>query len=1633
MVTRTRWAAALVAAMHAVFMLGGKNAIMYQVEAAAAAPPDPLPDGYFASLHEGWRFDGLGQSKSGDAHPEWGAAGTPFARIDAEADYADGVGSPAGAGLPSARAVLETLYLRSGQPLYMAPRHPSNFSQVFPYYGLMLLHDLMDVTDSAGESFPIPCDGTLVDQQCSGAGGQQIVYSRISADTTTSNSSARLPINAATSFMDLDCLYGRTEEAAAELRDPSKPGKMLLDDAGLPLVRDGAWLIADQRQSKLLGLLALHIVLLREHNRRVDELVDMRDGGQLEGLPGGCEPAPCSAWGSDELYLAARMWTVAKFQHVGYSSVWFEYVLGMKPKIFSDPTTVVGDEYRALVPTSSIKTDGDDVNPSTDAFASLAFRWIWTMVGPVDRILLPRNSPAPSFDPLLVRESSSSMERQRALLADVGLDAVLRGIAWADAQASDSILVPDVTSFSIFDPVRDLQASRDLGIPSYNALREAMGLEPARDFANITSNAAAAAALEDLYGDVSLVEALPGALAEDHVFGSQLGPLLWTSIMRTLVRVHDGDKFWHGHANELTNVAGTSIEQLFQQNADGDLTEDLPGDAFIASWKGALAEPPAAGAADLEEGAYSLSWEVDREAQEITFTIEFSALSDDEGYLGLGIGTEMQGADMLFLDFFVDDDGVPSVEASDRTGPYHRLPQRDVEVDSSYSEDWIPLSTENADGNWVIAVKRGLVGNDPVDRDILVDGSKTSIIWSYNPVSRGLHHTKNGIVEIDFAGSSVNVVSETDQTSFFVFHGLVMMLSWGFFAPLALLVARYGKNYQYWLEIHSVLAVFVAEASIPVGVAAMVTSVQPFITKHARCGVALLLILCLQLASGYLRMLGIENKGKRWLGTNYGRFHQLNKHSHRWVGRATVGFGLYQVYLGLTVISPVNSRVGVAGFDDGGSYPGLILALPTGDFFSWMLRVGYWLCIGVLLGAIVYLEVRLWADTRTVKDALARKITLSTLTMEEFNDKVLAGEKLVIINDAVVCVAEYMEVHPGGSKILKDTIGTDVTAEVLGQRAISVGVFQQAHKHSAKAWAAIQNRIVAYVNTHDDFLSEGGLSADGRKVERDLSTSSHSRRSRAFGVEKMFFKFALRRKVLMQYCDADRPVYSVVLVPKDDDDGAIADALSIGLYHKFRTVTGGVVVQRSYTPVARVRLQTGEVGYQYYIRIYRDGLMGSKIRDMMVGDTLRVQGPFEIKNMRGKFRNLFLIAGGTGISPMLQLLRCHLHTRLRDEGRCSETGSQDTDLSSTIAAEASRVSLPSHLSGLEVLEWFQQDGDEGAWSPADNMTLIWEAASDMDAFAAAELQMLASTFPERLDAVTLVHEVKNGCQTPGTEDRNRMGSGGGIGSAIRRLSVRRLSDASIDDQPHPVKRWSLSSMGTEDPFEVAKSPRSGLACCSRAETSAVHDPANLLDRRSVWRDPDDVEQTCDTKEEYEREGLQDVAAGQGNEEGGLPPPTVSILTPPRHRRGSEAQRVVPLPAGMRRGGVSEEILAEKLQPLLKALKKSRAKPKSKRDLLGKGRSLMKASFKAASGLSQQQQSPEEQRALIPPSSGERAARAANKEDEGDEDDGVDLEGAHDIDVSQTVIMISGPPGFADHCESLLLRMGISRELMFFLD
>jgi len=128
---------------------------------------------------------------------------------------------------------------------------------------------------------------------------------------------------------------------------------------------------------------------------------------------------------------------------------------------------------------------------------------------------------------------------------------------------------------------------------------------------------------------------------------------------------------------------------------------------------------------------------------------------------------------------------------------------------------------------------------------------------------------------------------------------------------------------------------------------------------------------------------------------------------------------------------------------------------------------------------------------------------------------------------------------------------------------------------------------------------------------------------------KEYRKFKLRTRTEINH---NTRLFRFDLPHEDDVLG-----LPIGQHLSLKAIVDGKEIFRSYTPVS----SDDELGYfDLLIKVYEKGAMSRYIDNMKVGEYLDVRGPkglFVYKpNM---LRAIGMVAGGTGVTPMLQIIR----------------------------------------------------------------------------------------------------------------------------------------------------------------------------------------------------------------------------------------------------------------------------------------------------------------------------------------------------------------------------------------------------------
>jgi hypothetical protein len=271
----------------------------------------------------------------------------------------------------------------------------------------------------------------------------------------------------------------------------------------------------------------------------------------------------------DELYQAARTRVEAEVQSITYN------------------------EFLPLLVGPNALTDYRGFDSSVDPgiaieFSTAVFRLGHSLLSPEIQRLMENGQTIEAGNITLAEAFRASP----AIIAENGgVDPILRGLAAGSSQQLDSQLVDDVRNLQFDIPVNgitdlaaiNIQRGRDLGLPTYNELREALGLGRAESFADISSDPEVAARLEEAYGDVELIDLWVGGLSEDAVDGGMVGETFSTVLIDQFERLRDGDPLFSLNSGlpqkELDALWSTTLSDIIERNTDIGAMQD---NAFLA-------------------------------------------------------------------------------------------------------------------------------------------------------------------------------------------------------------------------------------------------------------------------------------------------------------------------------------------------------------------------------------------------------------------------------------------------------------------------------------------------------------------------------------------------------------------------------------------------------------------------------------------------------------------------------------------------------------------------------------------------------------------------------------------------------------------------------------------------------------------------------------------------------------------------------------------------------------------------------------------------------------------------------------------------------------------------------------------
>ena len=588
-----------------------------------------------------------------------GMAGTPFTRVD-DAAYADAVSEMESG--PDPRYISNRIFNDLAENIFSE----SGVTHWGFVWGQFIDHTIgLRQGGEEAALIPFAADDPLESfENDLGA----IAFDRSAAAPGTGDTSPREQVNTLSSYIDAFAVYGGSEERLDWLRvgpldgDPSNnAAELLTDDGYLPTVtaRGNATtapamdligplrleptntvVAGDVRANENLGLTAVQTLFLREHNRIVSLLPD--------SLP------------EEVKFAISRRVVGATQQFITYEEFLPAFGIELDPYTEYDPIVdpSVTNEFATVGYRAHSMIHGEfemaaDLDNYTEAeLAEIEAQGVAvTIDGDEVEFAVPLNI---AFG-------------RPQLLQQIGLDAVLLGLASEAQYANDEMIDDQLRSvlFQIPSPdaenpaacldgvdlpdcysvvndlgVLDLVRAYDHGIPSYNDLRVAYGLEPVSSFTEITGEATEsfpddpaidaadpindpsildviayydaggnlltqadleagalpvsvdrrttlAARLKAIYGSVDALDPFTGMIAESHVPGTEFGELQLAMWEAQFTSLRDGDRYMYLNDPVLTVIQeqyGIDYRQTLAEvivNNSEFAAEEVPANVFI--------------------------------------------------------------------------------------------------------------------------------------------------------------------------------------------------------------------------------------------------------------------------------------------------------------------------------------------------------------------------------------------------------------------------------------------------------------------------------------------------------------------------------------------------------------------------------------------------------------------------------------------------------------------------------------------------------------------------------------------------------------------------------------------------------------------------------------------------------------------------------------------------------------------------------------------------------------------------------------------------------------------------------------------------------------------------------------------
>lgn len=427
--------------------------------------------------------------------------------------------------------------------------------------------------DNAAPCFPMevpPDDPRINNRRCIDFVRTSAVCGSGATSVLWGDLTPREQLNQLTSYLDASQVYGYNDDVALDLRDlttdhgllregPTIPGhKPLLPYAAGQFVdchrnplesSINCFVAGDIRANEQVGLLAMHTIWLREHNRIARVLREMNPH-----------------WNGEKLYQEARRIVGAEMQHITYQH-WL-------PRIFGPTIDEFLLSYRGYDP---------NVDASiSNVFATAALRFGHSLIQPRLERLNASYQPIPQ-GALDLRDAFFAPWR---LVEEGGVDPLIRGMyaTAAKLKLPEQNLNVELTeqlfrsahAVALDLAAMNIQRGRDHGIPGYLEWRDYCNMSRVETFEHLAADISSGRVrqkLRELYGHPGNIDVWVGGILEDQLPDAKVGPLFKCLLLEQFRRIRDGDRFWYQNpgifrAEQLAQIQQASLARILCDNGD---------------------------------------------------------------------------------------------------------------------------------------------------------------------------------------------------------------------------------------------------------------------------------------------------------------------------------------------------------------------------------------------------------------------------------------------------------------------------------------------------------------------------------------------------------------------------------------------------------------------------------------------------------------------------------------------------------------------------------------------------------------------------------------------------------------------------------------------------------------------------------------------------------------------------------------------------------------------------------------------------------------------------------------------------------------------------------------------------------